>query len=65
MMARTLTRETLFRLACENEAVIPAEVGLIRYRVGNRDEGRNDKAVRLQLDLMDEVRATTEQRLAR
>ena len=31
----------------------------------NHDESRNDKAMRLQLDLVDEVRATTEQRLAR
>ena len=31
----------------------------------NHDEIRNDEAMRLQLDLVDEVRATTEQRLAR
>ena len=48
-----------------SEAVIPAEVGLTSYRVENHDEIRNDEAMRLQLDLVDEVRATTEQRLAR
>ena len=31
----------------------------------NHDENRNDKAIRLQLDLVDEVRATVEQRLVR
>ena len=31
----------------------------------NHDERMNDEAMRLQLDLVDEVRATTEQRLAR
>jgi len=40
-------------------------VGLTSYRVGNHDEGRNDEAMCLQLDLVDEVRETTEQRLSR
>ena len=47
-----------------NEAVIPAKIRLISYGVDNHDEGRNDEAIRLQLDLVDEVRATAEQRLA-
>ena len=64
-MARMPTGETPFRLAYGSEAVIPAEVGLISYIVGNHDESRNDEAMRLQLDLVDEVRATTEQRLVR
>jgi len=59
------TRETPFRLAYGSEAVIPAEVGLISYRVENYDESRNDKVMRLQLDLIDEIRATAVQRLAR
>ena len=57
---RTLTGETSFRLAYGSEAVIPAEVGLTSYKVGNHDENRNDKAMRLQLDLVDKVRATIE-----
>ena len=61
---RTSTGETLFRLAYESEAVILAEVGLTSYRVKNHDERSNDEAMRLQLDLVDEVRATAEQRLA-
>ena len=52
--ARTPTRETPFRLTYGSEAVIPAEVGITSYRVHNHDENRNDEAMRLQLDLMDE-----------
>ena len=55
MTARTPTRKTPFRLTYGNEAVISAEVGLTSYRVHNHDEGRNDEAIRLQLDLVDEV----------
>ena len=63
MMARAPTRETPFRLAYGSEVVIPAEVRLTSYRVENHDESRNDEAMRLQFNLVDEVRATTEQRL--
>ena len=48
-----------------SEAVIPAEVGLISHRVDNHDEWRNDETMRLQLDLLNGVRATAEHRLAR
>ena len=65
MIARTPTGETPFRLAYKSEAVIPAEIELTSFRVENRDESKNDKAMRKQLDLMYEVRTTTEQRLAR
>ena len=62
---RTPTGETPFRLAYRSEAVIPMEVGLASYRVENYDKDKNEKAMRLQLDLMDKVRAAAEQRLAR
>ena len=58
--ARTPIGETLFRLAYESEAVIPVQIGLTSFRVENHDESRNDEAMRLQLDLVDEVRATVE-----
>ena len=61
---RAPTRETSFRLMYGSEAVIPAEVWITSYRVHNHDENRNDKAMQLQLDLMDELRTTAEQRLA-
>ena len=62
---RTPTGETPFRLTYGSEAVIPAEVGLTSYRVHTHNESKNDKAMRLQLDLVDEVRVVVEQRLAR
>ena len=40
------------------------EVGLTSYRMDNHDERRNGEAMHLQLDLVDEVRVTVEQRLA-
>ena len=64
-IAKTPIGETPFRLVYKSEAIIPAEVGLTSYRVDNHDEWRNDEAMRLQLELLDEVRATAEQRLAR
>ena len=45
--------------------VIPTKIGLTSYKVDNHDERRNDEAIHLQLDLVDEVRVTAEQRLAR
>ena len=53
-----------FRLTYEHEAVIRAEIGLTSYKVDNHNEARNDEVIRLQLDLIDEVRAIAEQRLA-
>ena len=38
---------------------------LTSYRVESYDEDKNEEAMRLQLDLVDEVRAVVEQRLAR
>ena len=59
-MARTPTGETSFQLTYKSEEVIPAEVGLTSYRVHNYDESKDDEAVCLQLDLVDEVRVTVE-----
>ena len=63
--ARTPTREMPYRLAYMSKAVIPTKVELTSYRVENHDKSRNEEAMCLQLDLMDEVRAIAEQRLAR
>ena len=60
---RTPTGETPFQLTYGNEAIIPVEVELTSYWVHNHDKSKNDEAMRLQLDLVDEVRATVEQRL--
>nr|XP_023892055.1 uncharacterized protein LOC112004061 [Quercus suber] len=63
-LVKTPTRETPFRLAYGSDTVITAEVGLTIYQVENYDEDKNEEAMRLQLDLVDEVRATAKQRLA-
>ena len=63
-IARTPIGETLFRLTYESEAVILDKIGLTSYRVDSHDERKNDEAMRLQLDLVDEVRTTVEQKLA-
>ena len=60
MTARTFIRKTPFRLTYGNEVVILAEIGLTSYRVDNHDEVRNDDAIRLQLDLINEVRVVVE-----
>ena len=62
---RTPTEETPFRLTYGSEAVILAEVRLTSYRVHNHDKNKNDEAIRLQLDLVDEIKVVAEQRLAR
>ena len=58
--ARTPTRETPFQLAYGSDAVIPAEIGLTSYQVENYDKDKNEEAMCLQLDLVDEVHATSE-----
>ena len=64
IIVRTPTGETPFRLAYDADAIIPAEVGLTSYRVENYTKDKDEEAMCLQLDLVDEVRATAEQRLA-
>ena len=54
-----------FRLAYGSEVVILVEVGLTSFWVESYDENKNEEAMRLQLDLVDEVRMTAEQRMAR
>ena len=61
---RTPTGKTPFRLTYGADAVIPVEVGLTSYRVQNYTEDKNKEAMCLKLDLVDEARATAEQRLA-
>ena len=60
---RTPTGETPFQLTYKSEVVIPAVVGLTSYRMHNHNESKNDEVIRLQLDLVDEVRVIAEQRL--
>ena len=62
---RTPTGETPFKLAYGSEAVIPAEVHMANYRVKGYHVEENEAQLRLNLDLIDEVRMDAEQRTAR
>ena len=62
---RTPTGETPFKLAYGSEAVIPAEVHMASHRVKEYQAEENEVQLRLNLDLIDEVRMDAEQRTAR
>ena len=62
---RTPTGETPFKLAYGSEAVIPAEVLMANHRVIKYQDEENEEQLRLNLDLIDEVRMDAEQRTAR
>jgi ribonuclease HI len=60
--ARTPTGETPFRLTYGTEAVIPVEIGLTTWRTRHHDKDGNDSLLRIDLDLLDEVRDQAEAR---
>ena len=62
---RTLTGETPFKLAYGSEAVIPAEVHMANHRVMMYQDKDNEEQLRLNLDLIDEVRTNVEHRTVR
>ena len=62
---RTPTRETPFKLAYGSKAVIPAEVHMANYRVTMYQDKDNEEHLRLNLDLINEVRTDAEHRTAR
>ena len=64
-IVRTLTGETPFKLAYGSEAVIPAEVHMANHRVMVYQEKDNTEQLRLNLDLVDEVRMDAEHRTAK
>ena len=59
------TGETPFKLDYGSEAVIPAKVHMVNQRVMKYQDQDNEEQLRLNLDLIDEVRMNTEQRIAR
>ena len=65
MTVRTATGETPFKLAYGSEAVIPAEVHMASHRVIKYRDEDNEEQLRLNLDLLDEVRTNARQRTAR
>ena len=64
MTVKTPTRETPFKLAYGSEAVIPAEVHMANHRVTMYQDKDNEEQLRLNLDLIDEVRTDAEERTA-
>uniref|UniRef100_A0A2N9IUA0 Uncharacterized protein n=1 Tax=Fagus sylvatica TaxID=28930 RepID=A0A2N9IUA0_FAGSY len=62
---RIPTGETPFRMTFGNEAVVPVEIGLTTLRTSVYDEQQNEEQLRLNLDLIDEVRETAEARMKR
>nr|XP_023888042.1 uncharacterized protein LOC112000167 [Quercus suber] len=57
---RTPIGETLFKLAYGSEAVIPAEVNMANHRVMKYQDKENKGQLRLNIDLIDEVRMDAE-----
>ena len=62
---RTPTGETPFKLAYRSEVVIPAEVHMANHRVMMYQDKDNEEQLRLNLDLIDEVRMDAEQKRAK
>ena len=62
---RTPTRETPFKLAYESDTVIPAEVHMANHRVMMYRNKDNEEQLYLNLDLINEVRADAEHRVAK
>ena len=62
---RTPIGETPFKLAYGSEAVIPAEVHMANHRVTMYQDKDNKEQLRLNLDLIDEVRTNADERTAR
>jgi ribonuclease HI len=62
---RIPTGETPFRMTYGSEAVVPVEIGLTTLRTSTYDNQQNEEQLRLNLDLIDEVRETAEARMKR
>ena len=62
---RTPIGETPFKLAYGSKVVIPAEVHMANHRVMSYQDKDNEEQLRLNLDLIDEVRADAEHRVAK
>ena len=62
---RTPIGETPFKIAYGSEAMIPAKVHMANHMVMKYQDEDNEEQLRLNLDLIDEVRMNTEQRTSR
>jgi hypothetical protein len=59
------TGETPFRMTFGTEAVILVEIGMTTFRTAMHNDQQNDAQIRLNLDLIDEVRGQAEERMKR
>ncbi|GKB54767.1 hypothetical protein Tco_0905520 [Tanacetum coccineum] len=55
-MIKSSNGDTSFSLTYETEAVIPAEIGMPTLRIVKVDLGQNNKALEINLDLLEEIR---------
>ena len=62
---RTPTGETPFKLAYGSEAVIPTDVHMANHRITMYQDKDNEEQLRLNLDLIDEVKTDANERTAR
>ena len=62
---RTTTGETPFKLAYGSEAIILAEIHMANHRVTMYQDKDNEEQLRLNLDLIDEVRIDADERIAK
>jgi transposase InsO family protein len=62
---RTPTGETPFRMTFGSEAVVPVEIGMTTLGTSAYNDRQNEEQLRLNLDLIDEVRETAEARMKR
>ena len=62
---RTPTGETPFKLAYGSEVVIPVKVHMVNHRVMTYQDKDNEEQLRLNLDLIDEVRTDVEHKTAK
>lgn len=64
-IARSPTGETPFNLTFGTEAVVLVEVGLTSFRATMFNESKNDEELKVNLDLLDELREIAYTRMAR
>ena len=62
---RIPTGETPFWMTFGTEAFVLVEIGMTTFRTAIHDDQQNDKQIRLNLDLIDEVREQAEERMKR
>ena len=61
--ARTGTWETPYSMAFGSEAVVPVEVELLNHKMTTFEEHNNDEELKTELDLLEEERDMSSQRM--